>query len=159
VSKKSNLYLGKAGQMAVMSEFLARGWNVAVPKVDVGDDIFVVRDSDGNLSGIQAKTGAAKEIRNGYSAQFSVPLKQLMFPVSPELTYVFSVRRSQRRESFVVIDRASLNKEYRFNNVGSRTRHSSLTLYMSFFQEKAVCSKRDFTAYLNKWDKWKQIFH
>jgi hypothetical protein len=56
VSKKSNLYLGKAGQMAVMSEFLARGWNVAVPEVDVGDD----------LSRIQVKTGSAKETRNEY---------------------------------------------------------------------------------------------
>ncbi len=159
MSKKANLYLGKAGQMAVMSEFLARGWNVAVPEVDVGDDIFVVRDSDGNLSRIQVKTGAAKEIRNGYSVQFSVPLQQLMFPVSPELTYVFAVRRNQRWEAFLVIDRASLNKEYHFDNVGSRTVNNRLTLYMSFSQEKVVCSKRDFTAYLNRWDKWKQIFH
>jgi len=50
MSKKFNLYLGRAGQLAVMSEFLTRGWNVAIPEVDIGDDIFVVRDSDGNLS-------------------------------------------------------------------------------------------------------------
>lgn len=31
--------------MVVMSEFLDRGYNVAVPEVDVGDDLFVVRDS------------------------------------------------------------------------------------------------------------------
>lgn len=159
MSKKTNLYLGKAGQMAVMSEFLARGWNVAVPEVDVGDDIFVVRDSDGNLSRIQVKTGSAKEIRNGYSAQFSVPLPQLTFPVSPELTYVFAVRHNQRWEPFIVIDRASLNREYRSHNVGSLAMNNRLTLYMSFFQEKVVCSKRDFTAYLNRWDKWEQIFH
>lgn len=36
-----NLYVGRAGQMAVMSEFLVRGYNVAIPEVDVGDDIFV----------------------------------------------------------------------------------------------------------------------
>jgi len=112
MSERANLYIGKAGQMAVMSEFLARGWNVAVPEVDVGDNIFVVRDSDGNLSRIQVKTGSAKEIRNGYSTQFSVPLQQLTFPVSPELTYIFAVRRNQLWESFVVIDRASLNREY-----------------------------------------------
>jgi hypothetical protein len=40
MSHKYNLYLGKAGQQAVMSEFLVRGWNVATPEVDIGDDIF-----------------------------------------------------------------------------------------------------------------------
>lgn len=39
---RMNLYLGHAGQMAVMAEFLVRGYNVAIPEVDVGDDIFVV---------------------------------------------------------------------------------------------------------------------
>lgn len=28
-----------------MSELLLRGWNVAVPVVDVGDDVFVVDDT------------------------------------------------------------------------------------------------------------------
>jgi len=159
MSERANLYIGKAGQLAVMSEFLARGWNVAVPEVDVGDDIFVVRDSDGNLSRIQVKTGSAKEIRNGYSAQFSVPMHQLMFPVSPELTYIFAVRRNQVWESFVIINRDILNEEYQSHNIGSRSGHNRLMLYMSFFKEKVVCSKRDFTVYLNRWDKWKPIAH
>ncbi|MEN9611893.1 MAG: hypothetical protein RLZZ628_2707 [Bacteroidota bacterium] len=33
MTQKFNLYLGKAGQLVVMSEFLARGWNVATPEV------------------------------------------------------------------------------------------------------------------------------
>ena len=47
MSKKFNLYLGKAGQLAAMSYFLMRGWNVATPEVDVGDDLFVVEDKKG----------------------------------------------------------------------------------------------------------------
>jgi len=31
-------YVGKAGQLAAMAEFLLRGYNVAMPEVDVGDD-------------------------------------------------------------------------------------------------------------------------
>ena len=50
---KANLYVGRAGQMAVMAEFLVRGYNVAVPEVDVGDDIFVVKDNDGEYSRVQ----------------------------------------------------------------------------------------------------------
>ena len=37
-------YVGKGGHLAVMGEFLLRGYNVAMPEVDVGDDIFVVHD-------------------------------------------------------------------------------------------------------------------
>ena len=38
---RQSLYSGRAGQMAVMAEFLIRGYNVAIPEVDVGDDIFL----------------------------------------------------------------------------------------------------------------------
>ena len=31
MSKTFNLYLGKGGEFSVVSEFLARGWNVALP--------------------------------------------------------------------------------------------------------------------------------
>ncbi|NEQ67117.1 MAG: hypothetical protein F6K21_16740 [Symploca sp. SIO2D2] len=44
MAKRANLYLAQAGQAVVMAEFLARGWNVAVPQVDVGDDLSNYRD-------------------------------------------------------------------------------------------------------------------
>lgn len=44
-----------------MAELVSRGYNVAVPEVDIGDDIFVVRDRDGQLSRVQVKTANAKE--------------------------------------------------------------------------------------------------
>ena len=75
---KRNLYVGRAGQMAVMAEFLWRGWNVAVPEVDVGEDIFVVKDESGDLWRVQVKTATAQPQWQGYSAQFSIALEQLM---------------------------------------------------------------------------------
>ena len=47
MSKKHGLYTGRSGHFVVMAEFLYRGYNVAIPEVDVGDDIFVVKDDDG----------------------------------------------------------------------------------------------------------------
>jgi len=44
VTKRFNQYLGKAGHLKVMSEFLMLGWNVAIPEVNIDDDIFVVQD-------------------------------------------------------------------------------------------------------------------
>ena len=42
MSKRGTQYTGRAGHLAVMAELLIRGWNTAIPEVDVGDDIFVV---------------------------------------------------------------------------------------------------------------------
>jgi hypothetical protein len=39
-------HFGRAGEYFAMSERLLRGWNVAVPVVDVGDDVFVIDDND-----------------------------------------------------------------------------------------------------------------
>lgn len=49
-------YVGRAGQLAVMSEFLLRGYNVAIPEVDEGDDVLVVNDRADRLWRVQVKT-------------------------------------------------------------------------------------------------------
>ena len=36
-------YVGKAGHLAVMGELALRGYNVAMPEMDIGDDLFVVK--------------------------------------------------------------------------------------------------------------------
>ena len=65
--------------MAVMSEFLFRLINVAVPEVDVGNDVFVVRENDEAVTRIQVKYAAADEQQNGESvAQFSRLLADLL---------------------------------------------------------------------------------
>jgi hypothetical protein len=91
MSKKNNLYLGKAGQLVAMAEFLARGWNVAVPEVDIGDDIFVVRDETGDYSRVQVKTSSGISRKTGISAQFNLPISQIEELPTPELTYIFLV--------------------------------------------------------------------
>jgi len=52
-----------------------------------------------------------------------------------------------------------LNEEYQIHGVGSQTKDGKLSLYMSFSGQKVVCSKRDFTLYLNMWEKWPTIVH
>ena len=159
MSKRANLYLGRAGQMAVMAEFLARGLNVAIPEVDVGDDIFVVHDKEGEFWRIQVKTATVQERVYGYSAQYNVPLSQLTVPFTPELSYVFVARRNQRWESFIVINRDVLQEEHKIYNVGSLTKDNKLMLRFKFSEAKVTCSDRDFTPYLNNWDKWPVIEH
>lgn len=103
MSKRANLYLGRAGQMAVMSEFLDRGYNVAVPEVDVGDDIFVVRDSSGVYVRVQVKTSTATETRRGTASRYSLRLSQLAQPTAPEIWYVLVQRIADQWSDFLLI--------------------------------------------------------
>ena len=73
MTKKYNLYLGKSGQFVIMSEFLARGWNTCTPDVDVGDDVLILEDRQGQFKRVQVKTATAIQRNNGYSVQFNIP--------------------------------------------------------------------------------------
>ena len=142
--------------MAVMAEFLARGYNVAIPEVDVGDDIFVVRDSDGKLNRIQVKTASAQTIDKGYRARFLVPFKQLQRPIHPELHFVFVVRHEGSWKEFLVVSRAQLFEEYDQNRIGTLS-NQMLHLHFSFTATDAICSKRSLQTYRNNWSNWPEI--
>jgi len=96
VKKNYHLYLGKAGHLTVMSEFLTRGWNVAIPEVDIGDDIFVVQDDNGTLRRVQVKTSISTIRKNNFSGQFNVPLSQLSNMANIPVHYVFVVRHNEQ---------------------------------------------------------------
>lgn len=158
MSKKANLYTGRAGHLAAMAEFLLRGWNTAIPEVDVGDDIFVVRDSDGNLRRVQVKTAKAKRTRFGYNVVFNTSLTQLRTPITPDVTYVLAVRLEDRWDAFIVINRETLDEEHSLNGIGSE-RGDRLTLPMSFKNGRILCGKRDFTSYREDWSRFPSIAH
>src|SRR5439155_918905 len=88
----AHLYLGRSGQFAVMSELLYRRRNTAIPEVDVGDDVFVVRDKDDIVTRVQVKSANATAQHGGYFAQFSIPLLQLKKTDPPLFVYIFPVR-------------------------------------------------------------------
>jgi hypothetical protein len=159
MSKKANLYVGRAGQMAVISEFLIRGWNVAVPEVDIGDDLLVIKDQNMDVSRIQVKTASASKLKDGYSARYSVRLSQLSQPITPEITYIFVTRLNSRWESFLVIPREVLYDQYETYQAGSLTKAGQVSFYFSYLNETVTCCKRDFSTYLNNWSAWPVIEH
>ena len=153
MARRKHLYLGKAGQLAVMSEFVARGWNAAVPEVDVGDDIFVVRDDSGQFFRVQVKSAQAITRRYGHSARFRIPLAQLRRPATPELTYVFTVRHQQRWVEFVVMSREQLHSDYSIHDIGS-VAEENLLLTLQFRPQQVMCSGIDFTPYRGDFSRW-----
>lgn len=158
MSKKFNLYLGKAGQLITMSEFLARGWNVATPEVDVGDDLFVVEDRKGLFKRVQVKTAQAVQRQESYSVQFNVPIQQLEEAISPEIYYIFIVRKQNKWSDLLVIPRKTLLALFREHQIGTIV-ENNLMLYLSFKKPIVTCSKMDFTPFMDNFEDFPIIEH
>lgn len=163
---KQNAYTGRAGQFAAMAEFMIRGYNVAIPEIDVGDDIFVVKDIDGDLSRIQVKTalGKPQQQQNCYLAQFSIAHAHLEKPRKPEITYIFVTRLADRWKDFVLIPRRDLDVLRQQRQIGTlstnkKTGQQSLMLTMAFKPHDVVCSKYSLQQYRNCWAQWPIINH
>jgi hypothetical protein len=143
-----HLYLGKAGHLTVMSEFLTRGWNVAIPEVDVGDDIFVVQDNNGTLKRVQVKTSTSTVRKNGFSGQFNVPLTQLNNTTRGIVHYVFIVRNNDHWTKPVIIRQDYLRDHFRNEKIGSE-HNGNLNLYFSYSADKVECSGLDLSKYVS----------
>lgn len=148
-------YVGKAGQLATMAEYLLRGYNVAMPEVDRGDDIFVVEDSTGQLWRIQVKTAIGKKHEYGYSGQFKISLEQLQMARKPDLHYVLALRAGDRWE-FVIIPRATLRRLHRRAGIGS-VAGEHVILNCRFTATEVLCSEADLQRYRNNWRRWPLI--
>ena len=159
MNKKYNLYIGKAGQFAIMSEFLARGWNTCTPDVDVGDDVLVLEDRKGQFKRVQVKTATAIEKNNGYSARFNIPLAQLQLSISPEIHYVFMVRRDYKWVKTLIIRRDTLNNLYELSAIGSTIKDKTLMLYISFQVNDVKCSDVDFSQFVDNFSEFPDISH
>jgi hypothetical protein len=158
MTKKFNQYLGKAGHLYIMSEFLMLGWNVAIPEVDIGDDIFVVQDDNGTLRRVQVKTATSTIRKEGFSGQFSVSVKNLRTVSTILVHYIFLVRHIDGWSKPVIIRQDYLLDHFEKNKVGSEAK-GNITFYFSYTKEKIECSGQDFTKYIKDFSDFPKIEH
>lgn len=158
MTKKFNQYLGKAGHLSIMSEFLMLGWNVAIPEVDIGDDIFVVQDDNGTLRRVQVKTSTSTVRNDSYSGQFSVSVKNLRNITNILVHYVFLVRHNNEWVKPVIIRQDYLLDHFDNNKIGSESK-GNITFYFSYTDGKVECSGQDFTKYVKNFIDFPQIEH
>lgn len=145
---RKDLFTGRGGQLAVMSEFLIRAVNVAIPEVDVGDDIVVVRDDNDFVTRVQVKAAAAKfppHKPGCFSALFRIPLRQLEL-VPSDLVYVFVVRGQRRWEEFVIVRRSVLN-ELRVDHGIGQVMGESLMLKLAFSPDGVTNNQINFQPF------------
>jgi hypothetical protein len=152
--------VGKAGQYIAMSEFLIRGWNVAIPEVDVGDDIFVVKDETGAFVRVQVKTSNATDRRLSFGVQFKLSFSQLEQTFTPDLIYFFVIRYNSGWNKFIIIKRDELLTRVQQDNVGSRNK-DSIQIYLSINKtdNMVTCSSVNFTQYVNDFQYFPIIDH
>lgn len=135
-----------------------RGWNVAIPEVDIGDDIFVVQDDNGTLRRVQVKTSTSTTRRSGYSGQFSASVKNLRNITNIPVHYIFIVRHNDEWSKPVIIRQDYLLDHFEVNKVGSEHK-GNITFYFSYIDGKVECSGTDFTRYVRDFTDFPQLQH
>jgi hypothetical protein len=146
-----NLYVGRAGQAVVMSEFLIRGYNVASPEADRGDDLFVVHDH----------TGANAKRRNyGLTAEFCARYDRLERGSQPDVTFVFVVRHQERWTHFFIIERRRLFELHTVEGAGT-LRDKTVKFYLKFDldSDRIHCNNCDFGQFQDDWSRWPAVVH
>lgn len=141
-----------------MSEFLILGWNVAIPEVDIGDDIFVVQDDYGTLRRVQVKTSTSTSRKDSFSAQFRISIKNLRNISNILVHDVFLVRHNDEWSKPIIIRQDYLLDHFENNKVGSEA-HGNITLYFSYYDRKVECSGQDFTKYIQDFNDFPKIEH
>src|SRR5262249_33930775 len=124
-TRSKRAFFERSGHLAVMAEFLHRRINVAIPEVDVGDDVFVVKGAAVEVTRVQVKGATAREQQNSYFALINGPEDQLAVPQdNPPLVYVFPIRRGEGKQGrwydFIVIRRGTLFARYINQQAGTR---------------------------------------
>lgn len=142
-----HLYFGKAGHLFVMSEFLLRGWNVAIPEVDEGDDIFVVKHEEGRLMRIQVKTSQAKFQKENFTATFSISTRQLDDATKDDIFYIFLVRGRDKWQLPLIISRYDLFE--RLISIRGNKSIENQTIRLSFKNRSIFLKDIDLTQYQN----------
>jgi hypothetical protein len=159
-------FFAKSGETIVMSELLARGYNIAAPVVDTGDDLYVVNDAEANLIRVQIKSANCKKKQYGFCGQVRIKYSQITEVKKTPLVYIFALR-FESKWHFLLISRSRLEEQAQLHGVGS-VRNGYIWLRFKFHidsdsdphpsplpeyraRECVTCSETSFTEFLN-WD-------
>jgi hypothetical protein len=157
-----------AGHLAAMSEFVLRGYNVAIPMVDVGDDVFVVDDRDGALRRVQVKSAEqaadASDGEGGKTVVYRLSRRQIRKAKRNELYYMLMIRWGGRWRFLLVprVDLDELHKAHVFRSADAAGRGTkpkgdedvstdALMLRIQWSADDATGWGASFARYLDRW--------
>lgn len=146
-------YTGKAGHLAVMGELCLRGYNAAMPEIDKGDDVFVVNDTTGAMWRLQVKTSLGRQQATSRAYQFRVRETAIQNAQSPELHFVFVMRKDSIWH-FLVMDRPVLRTYVRNNGLGTPADDHRMFTMVYHNDDRLICSGVDLRNHLEDWATW-----
>ncbi len=139
-------YFGKAAHLFVMSEFLIRGWNVAIPEVDQGDDVFVVKHADSALRRVQVKSANAVRMKRTLNVQFSIDTSAIYRSTSYEIYFALVIRTQNAWSHLFIITKTELATFLGEKTISGK----KVNLSFRISPERITCRGIDFSQYLNQ---------
>lgn len=139
----SNLFTGKAGELAVMSELLFWEYNASLMTVDMGLDIVASKNKE--YFHIQVKTSATKT-NSGYS--FSVPHKAFSQYSGNNTYYVFVMRKDNALCDYAVIPSSHLSLLIKTGKIGGATAYA-ITITPDIKGRRFTMNGSDITGLIN----------
>jgi hypothetical protein len=140
--------MGAAGEYAVTSEMLYRGFNASIMSVDTGIDVVAVKDNKTYL--VQVKT--SKEYDNGYY-HYDVRMKSLERFSSGNIFYIF-VLRHENKNDFIILPSVEVEKKIKEKAIKTIEKHNKYRVMFKFYDDKIILGNKshDVTYFLNNWD-------
>lgn len=152
-----------SGHFHVLSLFLRRGYNVAIPAVDVGDDAIVIDDGIHELRRLQIKSGnPCRAAEHAVDVVFKLSRRQLRDPEGAPLYYML-MAWVWERWSFVLIPRKDLNDRKLARGPAIKPdaqAGDTLKIAVTFSRdptnrtEHAALWSASLDGYLNAWTGW-----
>ena len=152
----STHYVGKAGHLALMGEICVRGYNVSMPEIDKGDDIFVVNDATGAMWRVQAKTSLGAQQKKSRRFQFRVRTNQFTTAQTPDLHFAFIMRKN-RRWFFLMMDRAVLRNYVRNQQMGTASGLYTQFTMVLHDDDRCTCSGIEVQNHIGGWNTWPRL--
>jgi len=167
---RTRSYKGAAGQLFAMSEFALRFYNVAIPQIDIGDDIFVVNDVTTERFSVQVKTAFKVEKRKKENAvAFGFTTKEVAVTKKEGPDYFFFAARVDGSWRYIFVSRQALDAFYQQDNFGTKytsekgITNVSFNFILNLTSRKLTCSGIDFSKYLDAtskgWEDFPPVQH
>lgn len=136
-----------------MSESATRGYNVAIPAIDKGDDVFVVNHATGIMWRIQVKTSLGSPRGASFYFGFRVRETAIHPPTALASHFVF-VMRVAGRWRFVVMPTAVLHNYTTMHAVGTAAGDNRQFTFILNIAGQVTCSGQNLTLLLEDWAVW-----
>ncbi len=142
-------YIGKAGEHAVLSELLFRGYNAALMSVDVGVDIMASKNNE--VFNIQVKTRNISAAHNAF--HFNLRIVSFERHNAGRTFYIFILRENGRLDYLILpLNEIEKSIEEEFIHVVGNGKLYRITIKK---REGNIClgrNENDVSYYLNRWD-------